>query len=103
MNLKQLLLIKLMEECAEVQHACAKALRFGTKDSEICDSGTNLDRLKEEILDLLAVLEMLDEHKVLEYPAFDFRDTKLADRVARINKYMQYSKELGILVDEHII
>lgn len=95
MNIKELLLIKLMEECAEVQQICAKALRFGTDESYDCDSGTNLQRLREELLDVFAVLDKLDVSKVMEYP--EFKDQELDNRIKRIDKYMQYSADLGIL------
>lgn len=44
-------LVILMEECSEVQQACAKIFRFGLHDGE------NLQRLKEEIGDLLGIIE----------------------------------------------
>lgn len=52
-------LILLMEECAEVQQACAKILRFGWEGS-YDDGATNINVLLQEIGDLLAVIERFD-------------------------------------------
>lgn len=95
MNIKQLLLVKLMEECAEVQQICSKTVRFGTKESYNCESGTNIERLESELLDILAVLMCLKLEGVITLPSFN--DPKMDERIARIDKYMEYSRELGIL------
>lgn len=95
MNLKELLLVKLMEECAEVQQICSKTLRFGTEESHNCESGTNIARLEGELLDVLAVIQSLYLLNVIQLPEYSSPD--MPARLARIAKYMEYSKELGIL------
>lgn len=97
MNIEQLLLIKLMEECAEVQQACSKALRFGLNSSNN-DSGivhTNAMDIRKEFLDVLAVIEVLTEEGILDMIGMSQEDVN--PRKDRINKYMLASKQLGIL------
>lgn len=45
MNLKEHLLTVLSEECAEVQQAVSKALRFGAKDSRPGTDSTNAQEI----------------------------------------------------------
>jgi NTP pyrophosphatase (non-canonical NTP hydrolase) len=56
MNIEQYLLIKLMEEAAEVQQACAKALRFGLRSTNNGTKPSNLESLQSEFKDMNAVL-----------------------------------------------
>ena len=57
MNTTEYVLVCLMEECAEVQHAAAKALRFGLP--------LNREQLQREILDVQAIVELLQESGIL--------------------------------------
>lgn len=95
MNLKELLLIKLMEECAEVQQICSKTLRFGTEESYNCESGTNIARLEDELLDVFACIYSLSILGTIKLPQYN--DPGMQSKLERIHKYMGYSKELGIL------
>ena len=53
-------LIVLAEECAEVQQAVSKLLRFGMEDSK------NIKQLENEIGDVLAMLSILDYHGYID-------------------------------------
>ena len=61
------LLTCLMEECAEVQQAVSKALRFGLNDS-YKDYGVNRERIEDELCDLAGVLELLYDRKIISMP-----------------------------------
>ena len=65
MNNTEHLLTCLMEECAEIQKAAAKALRFGLDDHAPDSGSTNADDISTEIIDLLAVIEMLKEENII--------------------------------------
>lgn len=58
MTQEETLLVMLAEECAELQHAIAKTLRFGM-EGESPDGIKNKDQLRLEFNDVLAVAEIL--------------------------------------------
>jgi len=88
------LLTCLMEECAEVQQSVSKALRFGLNDS-YKDYGNNKERIESELCDLLGVLEILATRKIIDLP--DDHESRVAAKVAKITRYMDYARERGVL------
>lgn len=90
MNRREHLLVILGEECAEVIQDAAKALRFGLDEGRDIEV-TNAERLKTEVNQLLAVIEMLDEEGV------DLRDDFIVQRKKRekVEEYLEYSKQCG--------
>lgn len=94
-NETQHLLVCLMEECAEVQKECAKALRFGLDDKHPKYEGSNKERMEQEVIDLMGVLEMLFARKIIMLPD-DFQ-ARIKDKQRRIQKYMDYARERGVL------
>lgn len=96
MNTTEHLLVCLAEECAEVQQAVAKALRFGLSDGYPDADTTNAQDIAREFAETLAVIEMLEEVGVLERPS----DTHLIERKkARIREWMMFAKKRGTLQD----
>ena len=97
MNMPELLFLKLMEECAEVQQCAAKLLQFGPDESqptaprnlggENPPGGTNRERLQAEILDLCAVVHLLG----FRYPTIE----EISTKETKIERYLTYSKECG--------
>ena len=63
-DLRETLLI-LMEECAEVTQAISKCFRFGPDQLKPGKDRTNLSMLEEEIGDLMAMIELLFDCKVV--------------------------------------
>jgi len=92
MNRKEHLMTILTEECAEVQQAVTKALRFGLNEGRDIET-TNADRLKAELNDLWAIVEMLNAE------GFDLHlDTVLREaKKHKVEKYLLYSAECGTL------
>lgn len=60
---KEIMLIA-QEECAEVTQAISKVFRFGIDGEH--NGSTNRERLEEEVGDLLCMIEMLIEKKILD-------------------------------------
>lgn len=83
-----------MEECSELQHACAKALRFGLVDGYPGTDRTNKLDIERELADLAGTLQVLDKEGVIK---IEVSKTDVANKVARIRKYAQISKALGVL------
>lgn len=104
MNETEHLLTCLMEEAAEVQKACAKALRFGLDDTYRADNEMNLPKWdmtpREEIVyelsDMSGVTILLMEKGVL--PQFMPSDIERAQaKKAKIIKMMEYARKEGTL------
>lgn len=94
MNRTEHLLACLAEECAEVQHAVAKALRFGLDDGYPGSSSTNAQDIARELVDLLAVVGMLESENIIEVP----RDTVAINRKKdKVRNYMDYAESVGSL------
>lgn len=95
----QYLLIKLIEEAAEVQHRATKALRFGLDEKKAGDQHNNSYLLREEIKDVLFTLRALDFHlgNTSFSGALSGNDRMI--RETRMKKYTMYSKQLGILAE----
>ena len=96
MKLQEYLLVKLMEECAEVNKCVSKMLIFGIDNQSPFKDQTNLEELHSEVNDILAILEMLAGSGICLYRD----DDKVSAKIYKVKHYMQESKRLGILEDE---
>lgn len=87
------MLVGLMEECAEVQKVCSKALRFGLDHTnwKEPDNGTNRQKLKIEINDFVAHVELLQEHGILPEEEWLTREAVNAKK----KKFLARMEEFG--------
>lgn len=96
MTKNQHLLVKVSEECAEISQVACKAIIFGPKNHAPGDYDTdNANDIITEYYQLTAIIEMLQEEKVL--PIYDeekINDIK-SDKKSRIKSWMKYSDKLG--------
>ena len=95
MDRLDLLRIKLMEECAEVSQATSKCLRFGNEHAQEPGGRPNIDRLKDEILDLFVALEAIRNEGFDLFP--NFSDPRVQEKMQRLEYYMEISKNHGQL------
>lgn len=95
MNRTEHLLACLAEECAEVQHAVAKALRFGLDDGYPGAASTNAEDIAREFVDVLAVFEMLEASGAISRPANNL--ARLAQKKKKVSEYMGYAEQCGTL------
>jgi NTP pyrophosphatase (non-canonical NTP hydrolase) len=98
MKKNQYLLLKLMEECAEISHIASKQIQFG-KDSD--NNGkyekTNRIRIKEELLDLLVVVRALQlEDQIPGWSHKEFVEAQKA-KMEKMQKYLNASAKLGMM------
>ena len=81
-----------MEECAELSTEASKALIFGVHEQRDLPT-SNHERMQKEFNDVLGILDMLNDEGVELY-----REPKLVNqKIKKVEKYMNYSRELGIL------
>lgn len=93
MNRTEHLLIILAEECAELQIATTKTLRFGKDDGYPGGNQTNEQDMRQELNELLAVVGFLQQE------GFDLEnDPSIRQKKeSRIETYLVYSKSQGTL------
>lgn len=96
MNRKQRLLIQFAEECSEVSQRVSKALLFGLNEIQEGQYLNNAERITNEVNDFLGILKMLLDEKIIPEP----NDKDIFAKKDKVEKYMKYSKELGILKDD---
>ncbi len=97
MNKVEHLLVCLIEECAEVQKEAAKALRFGLRD-KWKDNKETAEKLSYEIIDMLAIVEMLTDENAL--PLFLKPKEMMETKKERVLKFMTYAVKRGTLTLE---
>ena len=75
-------LIIMMEECAEVQVAASKYIRFGIDNDYLYDGKTALTRLNEEVGDLLAMVDILVEYSLIDLDIIEEQKQKKFDKLS---------------------
>lgn len=96
MNKVEHLLICLIEECSELQKEITKVLRFGFKEDHPelkPDFVSNVIRLKREINDIYAILDML----VVEDIDLSRDEILVNHKLDKLSRYMEHSKNEGLL------
>ena len=73
------------EECAEVVVAVSKISRFGIDNFKPGKPLTNREHLEEEVGDLLAMVDLMIEHKIINV------DSVETARIAKKEKLKQWS------------
>lgn len=94
MNRLQLLLNKLAEEGAEVAQIALKTAQFGLVEMCPGQPFTNAQRTHQEIDDLLAAVEMLNEEYNFGYIP---NRERIEAKKAKVNKFAAYSESLGMV------
>lgn len=95
MNKEEMLLIMVAEECSEIIQATTKSLRFGL-DDYYKDNPSNRQKLRIEFNDLLVLIEILKEEKIIDLVSEPFLIRKKKEK---IDKYLEYSKNCGKFVE----
>ncbi len=94
MNHTEHLLSCLAEECTVVGQRVSKALRFGLSEVQPGQPLTNAERIAGELIDLLAVVGMLEDQGVLDVPRDPVAITRKKEKVL---KFMAYAEQCGSL------
>lgn len=97
MDLKEHLMVVAIEECAEIQQAFAKVMRFGLEDYHPeKPEETNEDQLLTEFYQLIAMVEELQEKKLLKTLPKEMINAIKQEKLRKVYHYMNYSKEKGL-------
>lgn len=96
MDMRQYLLLKLGEECAEVAQRASKQSQFGGSEVQKNQDKTNKERLCDEICDLLCIVEMLRRINEVDRSAVP-GPVEYQNKVDKIKRYYEYSLKLGLV------
>lgn len=95
MTVQQYFLLKLAEECAEVSQQALKQAQFGKDHSHPKIEVVNAVKLRQEVNDLLAVLDcLMDIGELPEIAPYTLIQEKGKKKV-KLLKYLNESRELG--------
>ena len=89
------LLVILMEECADVQQAVSKTLRFGPYDGYPGTTRRNITDLGIELAQIQAVVEMLVAEGVLTEQMLP--NSTVTEKKRKVEEFLGHSKNLGRL------
>jgi len=95
------ILVCIAEECAEIQKAVSKALRFGLDDRHPNSKQTNRDDLTYEIADLLGVIEMARDYGIIPDHSEEKTRVLMQAKKENILKFMNYAETGGTLTRQH--
>lgn len=92
MNREQYLLTKLAEECNEIAQDALKTQQFGFHSYNPDTGINNTQYLTNELNDLFAILEMLEESG---YFMFMPCPNAISEKKEKVEKYLKLSQNLG--------
>ena len=100
MTLREHLLTCLIEECAEVQKAVSKALRFGLDDGYPKSGRTNRQDIEEELLDVLSVMWILADKGIIRQFHQTEIDAALMDKRDKVETWLKYARSRMAMAEE---
>jgi NTP pyrophosphatase (non-canonical NTP hydrolase) len=82
-----------LEECGEVVQECGKILRHGFESYKPTDPEqiTNREKIISELADVVAMVELLEEHGILDL--WNFEELKIKKK----NRFYQYAHHINDL------
>lgn len=100
MTYEKFLLLKIMEESSELAQRASKAIQFGLNETEKNQPFTNLERLQQELNDLLCVVSILNTELISNGSpllSLDIKPHQVKEKAEKIERYLSYSESLGEL------
>lgn len=97
MTVTEHLLFCLSEECSEVAKEACKAGRFGMDDCNplIENDPPQREHIRQELCDLLGVMEMVIDAGLIENPRYDRE--RINAKKDKVLKYMDYARRSSAL------
>lgn len=95
MNRSEALLLQVAEEAAEVSQAASKCIRFGPTHTWHTQKGEARERLYQEFLECMALIEMCQAEGILP-DCIDLKDRAAIEaKKERVEHFLTVSEELG--------
>jgi NTP pyrophosphatase (non-canonical NTP hydrolase) len=85
----------LAEECNELAHIISKCLRFGINDYHPKTGIKNKNQLQQEILDVLALIELVTNDNNLTITDENYLEQALLVKQRKVERYYDISAKLG--------
>src|SRR5262245_37057955 len=95
MNLVEYLLTHTSEEGSELIKACSKALRFGLPHFWDKEQKTNVEAIREELIDVMAMARILARNDVIEYITEDEVTEAMQAKKQKLLGMFQLAQRLG--------
>lgn len=93
MNRREHLYTILQEECAEIIQCVSKIKRFGLTNTQPSSGKLNLEILNDELNDLFAMLDLLQEEGI----PIKVDMKKIRAKQIKVDHYLEVSKKAGTL------
>lgn len=97
MNLHEHHLVLLMEECAEAAQRASKQMRFGRDEVQPGQDKPNHERLRDELLDVLACVRFLELSGQIAYIFDKDVEAHMQRKQAKIDRMLALSRAQGCL------
>lgn len=103
MTTEEHLLVCLAEECVEVAKEVSKALRFGLDDTDPTIPGSPFQRVRivQELYDLMALVEMLEERGTITRYR-EAGEAAIRAKKSKVMKFLDYARERGALAYDFV-
>src|SRR3546814_11349973 len=101
MNYDEYLLDVAAEECSEIAQRISKALRFSLGEVQPGQALTNAERIVGELVDLKAIVEMLEERGLIDCAPLHDRSL-IAAKKAKVEKFSAYSEQPGAMIPREL-
>lgn len=89
----------LQEESSEIVQEISKTLRFGMYEQYTPQHPTNIERVVNEVKDLATIVKIIQDKYDIDFGIQVCDEEYFNTKSAKIEKYMNLSKELGLLED----
>lgn len=100
MNRSENLLVTTMEECAEIQQAISKGLRFGVQNKKCKEPFiSNEDEILKEYYHLVTMMEMLQSEGYLKGLTDEEQQAIKKEKKTNVEKWIEISRKNGTLTD----
>ena len=96
MTEQQHILLKIIEECAEVSHVASKCIQFGLYETKKDADQNNLERLCDELQDLQDTIKIAEQILNTGLPTSN-NSLSRHKKQKKLNKYKELSRSLGQL------